>query len=918
MNARYRPHLERLRYWPGQTLQAGDDRDQARADAWRRQLHNRALHATGGVAWGLRVSEPSAAPGSVEVAEGAAYDARGRELVLRHARRLALPAQAGVQVLRLRHAPDAADRVLLAWGSPATFDRASEAMVARCIDGVLQRAFVPPQARPIARARLATGATVQGNTPWEAWVLERPDGGGGIDSPVVGVQTRIDTSASGFTKLPCYVASVQAEQWDLGRAEFAPAYFPHVTDATVDGFTLRLLMTEIARRRYQAWDGSGLVAATERQPGDRLAIRMGAGAAFKPGDVIAQLRPRARAAVAIAAIDGDTLALAAPLGGVAAGDRLAFGNLPRVARVDAVLADDPTVLATFTAVGVVKKGDVLLRVADGELAVIDKVAAGQATVGNPFPGWLAGDVLQIARRASAADVTNRSLSADGTVLRLQVGSVAHGMEIGMRVVLLDAGRSPLASTPRVVSHSGDMIGVRPVPPPAEVTALMSVVPLSDGITIQTVRADKLAIVELEGDSPFAVGDVITVADAPSQYAIVRPAPGDPRPKRVALSGPLPVRRGSLVVAVDWRAATTLAAVDAAHTHVTAGRAGVAVAGDIVAVAGTGDPWPVVGVASVAGRTLELASALDGAASLGTLVAGRFPRLYKVLAQDGVGTGVTVEGETGPQAGDCVARVAADGTLAGPGTVVQVVAAAGTSVVLAETPGVLAPGDLLSTVHWRVAAVAKRVLPPDRIEVDDATGLRAGDVTGLLTHYADCGNPGQVDTIAGDVLTLQPGLDQGDGIVAGGIIDGGIVGPAALSQPAPPRVASPAWQTRLRLETLDGIVPSSTATVHGLDLLTGQYRQHPVLVFVVNDGSTSVILYGKDNAAYRLRPETLALITRFNADFPAAFATFAQELQLVVRWMACQPDSEPANRAWPVQPAVDACGAVSPAPPEEKP
>ncbi|WP_431272996.1 hypothetical protein ACQ858_12130 [Variovorax ureilyticus] len=681
MSTPYRRDLERLRYWQGQTLRSLDARDQDRFDALRRQLHNRALHSTGGVAFGLAVRLAADAQ-TVEVACGLAYDARGRELILQRARRIAVPAVSSWLVLRMRN--DGASRastccvvvdpgcspadahlleqdVELAWAPRTSFAPGNGVLLALFGDGALDDTFAPTQARPIARPRLARGETVRGDTPWEPWVVERPDGKGGILSRVVGVQTHIDTSASGFTQIPRYVANLQAQTWDLASAEFAPAFFPSVADPAVDGFTFRLLMTEIARRRYSAWFGTGRVASIARGVGDRLLVEVDPLATFKVGDVVAQLRPRAGAVVRIDAFAGNKLTLAAPLAVEAGVTMLAVANLPRVASVLEVLPEDPAVLAAFTAVLPVKKGDVLQRTADSALAVVDRVSQGKLTVGKPFAGWKTTDALMVARMAGAADVKTASVSPDGASLVLELKPATHGIELGMSLVLLDGDRLPLplARTPKVTSHNGAVIEVQPVPAAAELAGLARVAPLAADITIQGLQPKNRSTVGLDTIDPFDVGDFVAASDDPAHIAVVEQV--NKGKKQLALSTALAVEAGSVIVGVNWQTATTVDVFDAkVPDKVTVGRAGAARPGDFVALRAAGDFATPVPVASVAGKTLTLDGSLVGAMRLDTLAVGRFPRTATVVSQDTDPAHVTLAEAGALNAGDCVMRLPSGG------------------------------------------------------------------------------------------------------------------------------------------------------------------------------------------------------------------------------------------------------------------
>ena len=56
----------------------------------------------------------------------------------------------------------------------------------------------------------------------------------------LGVQTWIDTSAAGFSRVPCYFAWLEGSLWNAQTLQLVPAIFPSITDESVTGFTFRL------------------------------------------------------------------------------------------------------------------------------------------------------------------------------------------------------------------------------------------------------------------------------------------------------------------------------------------------------------------------------------------------------------------------------------------------------------------------------------------------------------------------------------------------------------------------------------------------------------------------------------------------------------------------------------------------------
>ncbi|VTU28785.1 hypothetical protein [Variovorax sp. RA8] len=932
MSTLHRIEFERLRYWQGQTLRAADDRDQRRFDALRRRLHNLALHSTEGVAFGLRVTRIDEDPVTWEVACGLAYDCRGRELLLQRPRRIDMPTQAAWLVLRPRKAgrrssgasaccvasepgciPDEALLLdadfELAWTGGESEPVEGVALARLDAEGVLDAQFRPRQARPLAKPRLARGETVRGDTPWEPWTIQEPDGKGGLRDRVVGVQTHIDTSAAGFTRTPCYIATIQSQTWNLAKTEFAPAFFPHVADATPAGFTFRLLMTEIARRRYEALADFSRVTETTRGVGDRLQVTVAAAAAFRKGDMVAQLRPRSDKVVRVLKSDSSKLTLEAALDGARQGSELAVGNLPRMSKVTEVKPVDPAVLAAVTAAPQIRKGDVLLRMSDGKLAVVDRVTQGKLVVGDPFENWTTADTLMAARPSASVEVKSARVSDDGLKTSIELKPASHAVGVGMVLVLLNENKRPLATVAKVASRSGAIIEVEPVLSNEALTALRRVVPAEASVTVQSLEPASRSTLSVESVGPFAEGDFVAIVGRPGQIALVKDIDEDK--KQLELWPPLDnVQVGEHVVAANWRCATTVSAVDVPPTtRVVVGRANAALPGSFVVLRIDDEFSAPVAVTNVQGATLTLATPFVELKRLDTLAVGVFPGIVTVVAQGAQPEQVTIAEPGRLAAGDSVVLLPAAGAAA-VRPVFQVVTASGTLAVLSESPGLLNPGQQLACVHWRdrVSLTAVGDIDPTQVEVDGELVFRESDVVGMLNHYADNANPGMVEAVAGNVLTLAlPGIEHGDGIVKKDWIDGGIVGPAAVSYlPGAQQTFPSQLQPFVRMKTTDGLERPAQAVAYGLDLLSGRFVSAGVLPLLTDPASGQVALLRLDaNTTFRLRPETLSLVTSFNTEFPRAFATFAQKQKLSVRWTACLQEFAPHARC-PGQQTHDPC------------
>lgn len=274
-----RRKLERVRYWQGQMLRARDFRNLEEVEAQRRWWHNRAVHNAFGIAEGLECAFLGTASKSpaITVKPGVAYDSFGRELILERTATISLPQNislkfSGAMSLLMRFKPlssggdgrapaglcwcsfgsIAAGTAEFVWREGERFD--PSAGVAVCAVSFEQGRALPrldpnlkiSSTRPVARPLLGSGATIPGNTAWEPWSMGfTVDENGNPIPNYLGVETWIDTSAAGFTRVPCYFASLEGPLWSPATRRLVPALFPSIGNESVGGFTFRLWLQVI-------------------------------------------------------------------------------------------------------------------------------------------------------------------------------------------------------------------------------------------------------------------------------------------------------------------------------------------------------------------------------------------------------------------------------------------------------------------------------------------------------------------------------------------------------------------------------------------------------------------------------------------------------------------------------------------------
>jgi hypothetical protein len=284
----YRPEIERMQFWEGQRLRSRDFRDQVATEAEYRWWHNRALHNTYGVRYGFELAEVFEAGvlSELRTACGLAFDCYGRELILQKEQVVSVPSFSEPQPRQLllvasyretgkfarrrdliSACPGGSvllDAPIFSWVNPKEFRFNQGVPIARIVYGTganapaLDTQFRIPPSRPLKRPRVATGATVPGDTPWELW-RESVRTDNGVATLNLGMQVDIDTSTFGFTETPLYFAWLSGRLWKAANIAFFPIPMLHIPSASYKQFRVRLWMPTInlllGGRARQANDG---------------------------------------------------------------------------------------------------------------------------------------------------------------------------------------------------------------------------------------------------------------------------------------------------------------------------------------------------------------------------------------------------------------------------------------------------------------------------------------------------------------------------------------------------------------------------------------------------------------------------------------------------------------------------------------
>lgn len=227
-------HLERIRHMSGELLSRRDLRDQLSSDLELLWWHQRAVHEPGVVA-GLAVSwQPG--DGSVRVGPGVAYDAGGRDLHVLARREIAIPAAVRPSVLLVRFAEGTREAELM-WRPVGSIEPCDGIPLAQLVDGLVK--YRPTRTRSLSRPQVGAGQTPPEATAWGYWLEDVRS------RNVLGIQVRVDTSAAGFTAVPCYFAWLNWPRPEDARTTrrrpvFNTLGLQYVQEETAGGFAFRV------------------------------------------------------------------------------------------------------------------------------------------------------------------------------------------------------------------------------------------------------------------------------------------------------------------------------------------------------------------------------------------------------------------------------------------------------------------------------------------------------------------------------------------------------------------------------------------------------------------------------------------------------------------------------------------------------
>jgi hypothetical protein len=809
----------RFQFWQGQSLRSRDFNDQLDAAEQLRWLHNRAVHLTFGVSFGLTVKRGQGQ--SLTLQCGLAYDCFGRELAIPRERTLTPPPSGAPQYLSLRW-NGAGGEVF--WLPGAQLGASPGVLLARLkADGSLDTGFHALQSRALRRPRLSSGATPPGNTPWEKLISAH--------GTRLGLQTRIDTSAAGFTDKPFYQVSLV---WAKRNDRFTPPYVT-IADATASGFAVRLLLQGIGEESFEVVSDIKTVSQSE--------WTSHAVGSFLPDDMVARVLPRASSALRIdaAANTGSVLTLAGGASslGFKRGDSVALLNLPRSplastgVRAIQVADTGPFPAGTF----IMRKGGA----SAGSVTTVSSVSGGLLFPNAEIAGLQVNDNLSIVREAGKVD------SVDGVNVKI-VGSAAK-FKPGASVVRLSANVEAEVPVTMVKISDND-------PKIVELSAAIPDLKANEVLGVSVNGAAVAGFVDtLTTPAPeqFREGDVLGFG---AQSAIVQGVDGN----RLLLRSPLAVPAGGQVSIGDYGGRSTISGAPANAQQIPVRDASPFVTGDLVALLkGTARGAAAISrVTGFAGSTLQVAPGLDGASGTDVVAVVRMSSTSTITSA----APLKVADPTRFRAGDMVTKAADPRIVCAE---IREIHADG-AIVLRGSDIVPGVGEPLNVVFAETIATISADPAGNSITIDQQSAARVGWFAAAPDRWVDA-------TVAVDLTSFPDGTLPGDSI-----------GFAALSQSQPV----------LRFASSVNVVPPVFLFVQGPDELTGAPQNLTASLEDLNANKQARLRFFVATP-FKIRPEQLGVTAAFPSTLTDDFAAYAQQQGLSVCWIGSEiPHPQPED------------------------
>lgn len=872
------------RYWHGQRLEADDLRWQEHTFEQLRWWHNRAMHDAVGIAYGLEVAVGAGPPRTVTVSPGLAYDGYGRELILTHDATLPLPAPPadGLLLVLVFTEPrreqacacgctgHRAGTARLCW-LPRISVPCAHVPLARLLGASLDPAFTRLFVRPLRRPQLATAETSRTNTPWEPWTVTGFDDTGRLVKKTVGVQTRVNTSAAGFTEVPFYFARhLWTQKSERQPDRFSPA-FPSIGNPRADGFTYQLLMEGIVRRRI---DIAGPVAAVDDTEFGRTVIAVAPAHGLLTGDPVTRIDPVPSVVARIESIDGDVLTLT--------------GSLARRDDPRSLLAwvpADRTASITSIKIGQMRIGvdavagfaplDIVVRMAEGHdqsnASTIEEMTGSSIVLDRAIDGLQKGDALGKARKAATARQVN------GTIVRLDI---ANAFAVNDVAVLMSS--APHLAKPSVVtdvSPDGTTITLLDTIAGLGEASVLGKIETTTAVTRVTRRP---MVVKVDRPRAFRERDLVGAVNGRAAAEVTQI-----RGTELTLAERLDdLAAGARIGVASPSTRHTIAEVSEDGRQIRLGAPSGFVAGDLLVRV---EPDRTISFRAIVQQVIQndlLTLAVDRSdLAAGEVVAlARLPLVLTVegIAPDGA---LQVVPSDAARVGDFLQSPLASGLAE-----TERVVFAKRDIVRLRRPITLQAGDTLTLIPTTQPIEATR-REPRKWEVEDGTRFRVGDPIGHVAAWRSASPAVDVERVQGDRLRLSAWMD--------GVLADDRVGFADFVQLEPPAPAVD--RATLRLVSPEGVEVGDRIVLSGLNDLTGRGIQLDAIVLSHVAGASRVELKVAERG-FVLRPEAMTAAALYNPRFADLFAAFARKHGLYVVWLAC-PGDDPAC---PPEPETPPC------------
>src|SRR5205807_2726049 len=146
---------------------------------------------------------------------------------------------------------------------------------------------------------------------------------------------------------------------------------------------------------------------------------------------------------------------------------------------------NPTVLVQADSTVAIKRNDILVRLTDNAVTIVNGVGSKGLTVQQPFAAWTKDQAVGLAPRSTAVAV--KETASDASKSTITLNTATHNITAPSMVVGLNDQKKPTGAVANVTGVTGDTLEIKPPLTEAALAAIKQVALIRKDVTIRDIQ-----------------------------------------------------------------------------------------------------------------------------------------------------------------------------------------------------------------------------------------------------------------------------------------------------------------------------------------------------------------------------------------------------------------------------------------------